>query len=172
LERVARFSANLGLKLLEGALNGLVSGLLKSFGADKLSLFIENDWHIIESVYFGLHKPPLEVYAKLSPDEVSSLESFRQNLAKTVLPLLGFARSVASYFPPEAVESKVTADWLLRRAQRHLQLLQVIERYGERGRRWLEKEAEQIRDYLLGRVVFDPNKLRFVKVEEQVAKKK
>jgi len=167
LSRLAKLSVNLSLKVLEGMLEGLIKGILECFGPERLSMFIENDWNILDSVYYGLYRPPIEAYVKMSREEALRLEGFRRNLAKTVLPIMGFARTITSRFPAEAVENKITGEWLLSKCEKKFpKLAEVINRHGEKGRIWLERQAEQIRDYLLGRIVYDPRKMKFVKVEE------
>jgi hypothetical protein len=167
LSRAARFSTNLGLKLLDATLEGLIRGLLDCFGAERLSMFIERDWSILESVFYGLYRPPIEAYRMMKPEEVRRLEAFRRSLAKAVLPVLSMARTIASRFPPEAVEGKVTADWLLQKGEKRFpQVVEVVKKHGDRGRAWVEAQAKQIRDYLLGRIVFNPATMKFVRAEE------
>jgi|GEM_PF-7087100 len=167
LSRVAGFSGKLGLKVLEGALEGLVRGLLKCFGPERLSMFIANDWNILESFFYGLYRPPLKAYGQMKPQEAERLERFRRSMAETVLPIIGMARTIASRFPAEAVEDKVKADWLLEKCGKCFpELVSVINMHGERGRMWLEAQAKQIRDYLLGRIAYHPGLMRFVKVEK------
>jgi hypothetical protein len=139
-------------------------------------MFIENDWNILEGFFYGLSRPPTEAYEKMKPEEVAKAERIRKGLASTVLPVINMALRVARSFPSEAVESKVTADWLLERSRKHFpELAAVIDRYGDKGRIWLERQAEQIRLYLTGKIAYHPVKLKFVTKEEilaeQIAKK-
>jgi hypothetical protein len=141
--------------------------MMKTMGPEKLSLFIENDWNILESVFYGLHCPPIEAYKNMSPQEVAKAESIRKNMYRFIVPLISMAKNIAAKFPAEAIEKKVTADWFLEKGEQHFpELIQVINKYGDKGRVWLEKQAEQIREFLIGRIIFHPQKLRFVKIEE------
>ena len=158
-----------GLKILEAAIEGLVKGVLNLMGPEKLNMFIENDWNILESIFYGLCRSPSEVYKNMSPEEVSKTERIRHNLARTVLPIIGMAQKVARSFPPEAVESKVTAEWLMRRGREKFpELIEIVESHGDRGRAWLDRQAKQICDYLTGKIVYHPVKLKFVSREEMI----
>jgi len=130
---------------------------VKALGADKLRMFIRNDWYLLESIFYSLSNPPLEAYRQMTPEEVARAEAIRRNMAKTVLPLLGMARRVAAVFPPSAVEGKVTAEWLLGKAREKVpELAEAVEAEGERGRRWLRRQAQELVDYLLGRTCYVP----------------
>jgi hypothetical protein len=132
-------------------------------GEEKLGIFIENDYNILEAFFYGLQRSPVEAYQKMDLKEVAKIERFRRNMSRTVLPMLGFARKVAASFPPEAVEEKVTPEWLLSKGRvKFPKLANVVERYGERGRAWLDRQCRQIVDYLLGRTVYDPKTGRMV----------
>lgn len=168
--RAIRFAGKLGLKILEGALEGLIKGMLKCFGPERLSMFVESDWNILEGVFYGLYRPPIEAYKQMDPREVMKAERVRRSLAKTVLPVIGMARNIASRFPAEAVEKKVTAEWLLGKGEKYFpEIVDVVEKHGDKGRAWVERQAEQIRLYLTGRIVYHPGLLRFVTAEEMKA---
>jgi len=77
LGRVARLS----VKVLESAVEGLVEGLLGCFGSEKLSLFIENDWSVLElsilSIRFrALGLPSLSFRFRVRVDLEQGLISF------------------------------------------------------------------------------------------------
>ncbi|MGC8937221.1 MAG: hypothetical protein ACP5KV_07685 [Candidatus Methanomethylicaceae archaeon] len=151
-------------------IEGAIKGILNVLGTEKLGMFIENDWNILEALFYGLSHTPKEAYEKMRPEEVSKAERIRRSLASTVLPVINMTLRVARSFPPEVVESKVTADWLMERSKKNFpELAAVIERYGDKGRAWLDRQAEQIRLYLTGRIAYHPVKLRFVTKEEIVA---
>jgi hypothetical protein len=133
-------------------------------------MFIENDWNILEAFFYGLCRPPVEAYEKMTPEEVKKAEKVRSMMGRTILPIINLALKTARSFPPEAVESKVTAEWLLKRSRDHFpELAAVIDKYGDKGRAWLERQAEQIRLYLTGKIAFHPVKLKFVTKEEILA---
>jgi hypothetical protein len=144
-------------------------------GSERLSLFIENDWNILGGVFYGLHRPPIEAYQKMTLQEIAKAERVRQNLAHTVLPVIGMARRIAASFPASTVEAKVTADWLIEKGEKYFpEIVAVIKQHGDKGNAWIEKQAEEIRQFLTGKIVFHPQKLCFVKVEElkaEIAKK-
>jgi hypothetical protein len=136
-------------------------------GAERLSLFIENDWNVLESVFYGLYRPPIEAYKKMTLQEIAKAERIRRSLARTVLPVIGMARRIAASFPAETVEDKVTADWLMEKGRKYFpEIIAVIEQHGEKGNGWIHKQAEEIRQFLTGKIVFHPQRLCFVKVEE------
>jgi hypothetical protein len=167
IERAGRFTGKLGLKLLEGAIEGLIKGLLRCFGPEKISLFIENDWSILGSVFYGLYRPPVEAYQKMTPEEIAKAERVRQNLARTVLPVTGMARRIAANFPASTVEAKVTGNWLMDKGEKYFpEIVAVIKQHGDKGKAWIEKQAAQIAGYLTGKLVFDPRELKMVSVEE------
>jgi hypothetical protein len=144
-------------------------------GPERLSLFIENDWNILGGVFYGLYRPPIKAYQKMTLQEIAKAERVRQNLAHTVLPVIGMARSIAASFPAKTVEAKVTADWLIEKGEKYFpEIVAIIKQHGDKGRSWVEKQAEEIREFLTGKIVFHPQRLCFVKVEElkaEIAKK-
>jgi hypothetical protein len=144
-------------------------------GPERLSLFIENDWNILGGVFYGLYRPPIEAYQKMTLQEIAKAERVRQNLAHTVLPVIGMARRIAASFPASTVEAKVTADWLIEKGEKYFpEVVAIIKQHGDKGKAWVEKQAEEIRQFLTGKIVFYPQKLCFVKVEElkaEIAKK-
>ena len=154
-------------------MEGLIRGMLTVMGPERLSLFIENDWNILEGAFYGLYRPPIEAYQKMALQEIAKAERVRRNLARTVLPVIGMARTIASSFPAETVEAKVTGNWLIEKGKKYFpEIVAVIEQHSDKGEAWVEKQAEQIRQFLTGKIVFHPQKLCFVKAEElkQVAR--
>jgi hypothetical protein len=176
VERGFKTASKLGLKILEASLEGLIKGLLKTMGPERLSLFIENDWNILGSVFYGLYRPPIEAYQKMTPEEIVKVERVRRNLARTVLPVIGMARRMAASFPASTVEAKVTADWLMEKGEKYFpEIMAVIKQHGDRGNDWVHKQAQEIREFLTGKIVYHPQRLCFVKVEElnaEIAEKK
>jgi hypothetical protein len=112
----------------------------------------------------------------MAAGDVEKVERIRLAAARTILPVINMAKQIASCFPPEDVEAKVTADWLLKKGEIYFpELVQVVNKYGEKGRAWVERQAEEVRKFLTGKIVFHPQKLRFVSVEElkaEIAKAK
>jgi hypothetical protein len=130
---------------------------VKALGVDKLRLFIQHDWYLLGSIFYALTNPPVDAYRHMKPEEVERAEALRRSMAKTVLPLLAMARRTAMMFPEELVEGKVTAEWLLEKAKAKMpELAEAVEAEGERGRRWLERQARELVDYLLGRTCYLP----------------
>jgi LmbE family N-acetylglucosaminyl deacetylase len=126
---------------------------------------IENNYSVLESVFHAYYGPPPDAYRGLSAEEAARLEEFRRRSARLALSALGMAKTIASRFPAEAVEAKVTADWLLSKGRgRRSELVKVVEAYGERGRAWLEEQARQIAAFLTGRLIYDPRLRRLVRV--------
>jgi len=144
-------------------------------GAERLSLFIENDWNILGSAFYGLYRPPINAYKKMTPEEIARAERVRLNLARTVLPVIGMARRVAANFPASTVEAKVTGEWLMEKGEKYFpEIVAVIKQHGDKGRAWVEKQADELRQFLTGKIVYHPQRLCFVKVEElkaEIAKK-
>jgi len=201
VERVARLTSKLSIKIFEGAVEGAIDGALKSLGKDKLRYMIKNNYYIIESIFYGLAKPPIEEYLKIArkliqegkvkpeyfkpPDnlsdeekskymikqllklkEIKKLENFRKRLGKTILPVFGMARNIASRFPKEYIDQYLTGEWLYKQAvKRHPEIAKIIDE-SENGREWLENQAREIREYITGRLVWDPKRLKLVSVEE------
>jgi hypothetical protein len=162
VERSLRLVGKVGVATLEGAIRGVIGGFLRVLGPDRLSLFIENDWSVLEALFKAMVAPPREAYEHLGEEGVQKVRAF---LVNYVAKLLVVAKAVASRFPPELLESKVTGEWLYRRLEDFPEVRAVIDRYGDRGRYWLEKQARDIRDWLLGRlaVARDGSLVRVVK---------
>ena len=150
---VFKRASRITFKLLEGALNGLISGVFNSFGPRGVRILIEKDLHTIPSILYALSRRPNYEELGLTPEEVEKLEHMRHSLLrKTVLPIMGLARKIASQFPPEAVEQKVTAEWIYGKIKkRHPEIAEIIDEHGEKGWKWLDKEAKIIVKYLTGK---------------------
>jgi len=59
----------------------------------------------------------------------------------------------------------VTADWLLEKERKRFpELAAVVEKYGDRGRRWLERQSKEIALYLTGQLVYDARSGKMVEV--------
>jgi hypothetical protein len=162
VERGLQLVGKIGVATLEGAIKGVIGGLLSVLGPDRLSLFIENDWSMLEALFKAMVAPPREAYEHLG---VEGVQKVRALLVNYVAKLLVFAKVVASRFPPELLESKVTGEWLYRKLKDFPEVKAVIDRYGDRGRYWLEMQARDLRDWLLGRlaVARDGSLVRVVK---------
>jgi len=160
--RAAYTLSKLSYKVVEAMIEGAAGGVIRAMGAERLGVMIENNYHTVESLFYAMQSRP-NYDPKLTPEEVERLEAIRKRLPNAVLPILGATRKIVSQFPPEAVESKVTADWLMQRAEKSQpEIAKVIKSYRRKGRQWLEAEAKQIRDYLLGRLVWDPESRKLV----------
>ncbi|MDI6814100.1 MAG: hypothetical protein QMD10_11265 [Desulfitobacteriaceae bacterium] len=143
---------------------GAISGILKAMGPKAFRLMVEKDYHTVSILFYALTRKPDYAKEGLSPEEAGRLEAYRLGSLRTILPILGMVRTFASRFPSEAVEAKVTADWLMKRAERSRpEIAEIIKEYGEKGWAWLEGEAEELREYFLGRLMWDNEKGIFVK---------
>jgi len=141
-----------------------VQGALKAIGTRGLEVMIDHDWYLIESIFYSVRYQP-NYPSELSEKEIAKLERMRATMLKTVLPILGMVRFVASKFPPEAVEAKVTPDWLLGKGKKRFpQLVRVVKKKGEKARKWLEKQSREIVLYATGRLVWDDQKKQLVEV--------
>lgn len=154
LERAARALVNAGIKTLDGIISGLISGAIGAFGPDKLKVFIEKGWHMIPSILYAAKQQPNYGEAGLSEEEAKRAEQMRRTLlSKIVLPALGMAKTIASRFPPEVIESKVTAKWIYEKLKaKHPEITKIIDEMGEKGWRWLEEEARTIVAFLTGKL--------------------
>jgi hypothetical protein len=157
LTKVASFSSKLGIGILEAAIEGVIEGGLKLLGPEKLRLMVDNHWFIMESIFFCAYNVPIETYAKMSKEEIAKAEKVRISLAKSVLPVVGMAKRVASMFPPKAVEAKVTPQWLITRGEKRFpELVEVWRNSGGKGEKWLQEQADEIVGFLTGRLVYSP----------------
>jgi hypothetical protein len=154
VERSLRLVGAIGVATLEGAIRGVIGGFLKVLGPERLSLFIENNWSMLEALFKAMVAPPREAYEHLG---VEGVQKVRMLLLDYVAKLLVLARTVVSKFPPELVESKITGDWLYKKLEDFPEVRAIVDRYGDRGRWWLEMQARDIRDWFLGRVVVAPD---------------
>lgn len=88
-------------------------------------------------------------------------------LKRMVLPGLERAKWLASKFGTSAIEEKVTAEWLIGKGEETRPvIIEILNARGEAGRRWLEKQAEQFREFFCGRLVWSDALKRMVSVEE------
>lgn len=166
-----RFAGKLGLAVLDGAVEGVISGALKAVGTKGLELMIDHDYYIVESIFYSARHQfdynSLERGVQLSADEAAKLESLRAGMMKTVLPLLGMVRFVASKFPVKAVEAKLTPEWFLEKGNRRFPVLvRAVNKKGDKGRKWLERQVKEIREYSVGRLVWSDREGRMVNISE------
>jgi hypothetical protein len=169
MERAISFIPKLSIAVLEATLEGAIQGAVKALGPKTLDLMIDKNFYIIDAIFYATRHQPTYP-PELSREQVARLEMIRATMSKTVLPLLGMVKFVASKFPPEAVEAKVTPDWLLRRGdQRFPELSERVRAKGERGRWWLEKQAEELRAYATGRAYWSEEERKLVIVNPKKA---
>jgi hypothetical protein len=142
--------------MLEAAVEGLVDGVLKVLGPERAKLLIDNDWYLVESIFYGACSVPIDEYVKMQPEEVLQGERYRVGVARVALPILGWSRNIARMFPPKEIERKVTPEWLIARGERQYpELLKVWRDSGEKGDRWLAGQSRELVNFLTGRIVYD-----------------
>jgi hypothetical protein len=167
LGRMLASGGKLGVGIADAVVSGALKGLIEALGVERLPMFIENGWTLLESLFYGMFRRPDEAYEKLPKEEVAKYEAFRLGRLRTAVSFIGMVKKMASYVPPKLVEEKVTGGWLMKKMEERVpEAAKIIKGYGDRGRAWLDRQAEEIRDFLLGRIVFDPVKLKFVRAEQ------
>lgn len=123
---------------------------------------IEKDHFVLERVFHAMNNRP--DYQGPDAKLYTKLHRFAQRSAPKILPVLyAFARR----FPPEAVEAKITPEWLLKRAEKYPEIKAELERHGEKGRKWLEIQALELRLFFTGRLVWDPRQKKLVIIGER-----
>lgn len=162
MERSLHLAGKLGIAILEATLEGAISGAVKALGPKSLDLMIDKNYYIIDSIFYATRHQPTYP-PEISEEQVARLEMMRTTMSRTVLPLLGMVRFVASKFPPEAVEAKVTPDWLLKRGKEKFpELVTRVRGKGEKGRRWLKNQAEELRAYATGRTYWNEKERKLI----------
>jgi len=148
LSKIVDRIGSLSMKVLESALNGAISGVFNAVGPKGVKIMIERRWHVLPSILYALSKKP-DYPPDLSESEIRKLESMRKNLIHVVVPLLQMVKVIASRFPPEVIEQKLTGQWILDKlGKRHPEIVEVIKNE-EGGIEWIEEEAEIIKKFLL-----------------------
>ena len=150
-----------------------MAGALECIGPKGLDIMIENGWTILDSLFYAMRYQP--VYpSQLSPEEVERLERIRAGATRVVLPILGMAKAIASRLPPDMIMKKLDGDWLMRRANERFPILaERIRMHGEKGRKWLQKQARELALFLTGQLAWDDRKRRLVEVRRgRVAREK
>jgi len=100
---------------------------------------------------------------ELTPEEVAKLKNARAGMTRSVLPLLGMAKTVASKLPASFIEERLDGDWLMRRANEKFPVLaERVKAHGEKGRQWLSKQAREIALFLTGKLYWDDKERRLV----------
>jgi hypothetical protein len=156
----------LTLKALDSAITGLVVGIFNSFGTDKLGTMIDHGWHTLDLLFYSMQtKPDYSKVEGMTAEDVTRAEQMRISMPTAILPLLAMTVRLARSFPPEAVEAKVTGPWLLMRAQKKRPDIAEFILSRDAGMAWLDAEAAQIRDFLLGRISWNPYVRKMVPVE-------
>lgn len=147
-----------------------LQGLLRIISPKYLGVMVDNGWLLIESMFYAIRRPPTEYYEKMDPEEAHRVERVRALGEKFGLPLLGMLRYVASHFPYEAVEEKVTPEWMRRRGRdKFPELIKVIEKKGGAGDKWLSSQCREIVQFSTGRLVWSDAKETMVKARPGVA---
>ena len=165
MERALRLGGKLLLKTLEASVEGAVQGGIDCIGPKGLDLMIENDWYIIESMFYAMRYRP-DYPEGLTKEEIARLEKARHGMLRAVMPILQLARTVASRLPPELIEQKLDGGWFMRRAKEKFPVLaERVEAHGDKGKKWIENQAREVRDFLLGRLVWDDRERRLVRAE-------
>lgn len=149
-----------------------ISGFLKAISPEYLGLMIDNDYLLIESLFFALNPPlqssgpkgnPTKNNEELSPEEADKVMAMGK---KVGLPLLGAMRFVASRFPYKVVEEKITPEWMLRRGRgKFPALMDIIEAKGPAGTHWLEKQCDEFVQFATGRLNWSPEKRIMIPVQ-------
>jgi len=147
---------------------GVPRGILRAVGPKAFRVMVENNYHTLSCLFYALTRQPDYTKEGLTLEEAKRMETIRVNVFKTVLPVLGMVRTLIARFPSETVEAKVTPEWLMRRAEKsHPEIVQILQEFNEKqngqGWRWLQAEAEELREYFLGRLWWDAKEAKFVK---------
>jgi len=131
----------------KAAIESLMAKFLSLFNENHLRLMIDNDWYIIESIQWSMrHRPD---YRGVPPDQARWFEARRLYFVKMGFAALGFARSIALMFPRHVVEKYLNAEYALKYFDKNIPWVsKVIREKGDRGRRWLEKQVKEIKDFL------------------------
>lgn len=115
------------------------------------------------------HRP--EYPKELSQEEVARLEKARAGMTRTVLPLLGMAKTIASKLPRSFIEERLDGGWLMRRANERFPILaERVKAHGEKGEKWLEKQAKEISGFLTGKLLWDDRQRRMVRAGKVATK--
>lgn len=141
-----------GSALLVSAIKGAVKGMLRSIfstiGRDRVSMFIDNDWHVLEVVLNAFTAPRWRYPETLSREEIEKLENIRRRLGPAVRMTLQMIRAVAKQLP-RAMIMQLDGGWLMRRIREvDPELARIIEEH-PKGMKWLEEEARRLREWLL-----------------------
>jgi len=141
-----------GSALVVATVKGVVKGMLRSvfsmIGKERVHMFIDNDWHILDVVLNAFTAPEWRYPEGLSREEIERLEALRHRLGPVVRMTLQMVRGIAKQLPRNMVE-RLDGSWLLRRIREvDAELASVIEAH-PKGLEWLEKEAERLREWLL-----------------------
>jgi len=141
-----------GSALLVSAIKGAVKGMLRSIfttiGKERVKLFIDNDWHVLEVILNAFSAPRWRYPESLSPEEIQRLENIRRRLGPAVRMTLQMVRAVARQLP-RAMIQQLDGGWLLRRIREiDPELAKIIESH-PKGLKWLDEEARRLRQWLL-----------------------
>lgn len=145
-----------------------VDTMLKAFGPEKINLFIDNEWYIINSIYYNFlgYQPD---YSKmdLSQKELEKAEKVRRSefLKRMVIPALERARWLAAKFPSKIIEEKITPEWLMKKGEENRPVIaEVVKARGEKGRLWLERQCAEFILFFTGRLIWSNEHRRLIMV--------
>jgi len=133
---------------IKGAVKGMLRSVFNMIGKERVHMFIDNDWHILDVVLNAFTTPEWRYPDELSKEEVERLEALRHRLGPVVRMTLQMVRGVARQLPRSMVY-RLDGAWLLRRIREvDPELASIIEGH-PKGLEWLNKEAERLREWLL-----------------------
>jgi hypothetical protein len=164
MERVSRFVGKLPITILEASIEGAISGLLKCIPPKEVSLLIKHDCYIIESI-FAARSRPLYESKNLTKEEIEKAERARAKIPwKQIDWLLERVRFLASQYSPEAVERKITPEWLMKKGEKRFpELIKEVEK-NEYGWVWLENQTEELKLFVLGKIAWSNSAKRMVPI--------
>lgn len=117
-------------------------------------MLIDRDKYIIELIFNGIYGtavyPPY-----MKKEEIKKVESIRR-LGSAILPIMKMVQGLASRYGEEAVRAKVTPEWIMKRmGEKYPEIVEVWKANGERGQRWLKRQAEEIVNYATGKLIWN-----------------
>jgi len=146
-----------------------VDGIFKVVSPKYLRWLIDNSYLLIESTFYAIRHPPQEFYDTADPEEARKVERVRVMGEKIGLPLFGMLRYVCAQFPYEAVEGKVTPEWVRKRGKlKFPELVKVWEDTGEAGEKWLKAQCREVILFATGRLLWSDQAMRMVAVRPAV----
>lgn len=143
--------------------NRMLSAVFAYVQPDVISMYIDNDWSIVEAILMALNEDDGYI-SKASPDGYGELAvHMRRALIWVVDAVLGIVDVLVNKYGVEVLDKYLNVNYVVEYLRRNRpELLSVIEEHGDKGIKWLERQLRELKLFFLGKAAWDSERKRAV----------